>query len=237
MVRRCTTDTHVRVCAVPEIDEPEVYRRYMETFHQVSTCSKIFWFSCFDIRFIRTALSLPALGASRVQPIPPLSSLSRVPQPPDVATAMSKRRFKESAVVLVAVAALVVLHRRRKAAHSAEDRNGCCVEDGKSTTSTSNFKKCDMSECQPDLNSINCSGGTSTRHDPCVNGHDGENSIPSTPKGDEESRRGVPQPGQQVFALYDSFSDAEPSQPPMDLSADVILLLRSFDVDPVRGKI
>jgi len=41
---------------------------------------------------------------------------------------------------------------------------------------------------------------------------------------------------EQVFSLYESVGDAEPRNPPMELSKSVLALLESFDVDPVRGE-
>lgn len=47
--------------------------------------------------------------------------------------------------------------------------------------------------------------------------------------------RRAPEDDEQVFSLFESV-DAEPHDPPMELSRSVLALLESFDVDPVRGE-
>ncbi len=50
-------------------------------------------------------------------------------------------------------------------------------------------------------------------------------------------RRAAENEQEQVFSLYEKTTvDAEPRDPPMELSKSVLALLESFDVDPVRGE-
>lgn len=61
-----------------------------------------------------------------------------------------------------------------------------------------------------------------------------DNSSPGDHNSNITSRGGALSQTEGVFALFDE-SDGEQLSPPMTLSDDVQLLLRSFDVDPVRG--
>lgn len=66
-----------------------------------------------------------------------------------------------------------------------------------------------------------------------------QNTTSVVDRGEDSNAVGRRPPGSgQVFALYgDGESDAEPSTPPMALSEEVLDLLKSFDVDPVRGEL